>query len=65
MDVNQETQRVNVGVSAIVRVTLRDGVFHEDVGYGAIENVKGKGMALDKVLSSAYLMLAYLAAHPS
>ncbi|KAF8343144.1 Rad52/22 family double-strand break repair protein-domain-containing protein [Cantharellus anzutake] len=53
LDTNEETQRVNVGVSAIVRVTLRDGVFREDVGYGAVENVKGKGMALDKCKKEA------------
>lgn len=32
-----------------MRVTLRDGVFHEDVGYGMLENSKSKGAALDKV----------------
>jgi recombination DNA repair RAD52 pathway protein len=35
-------------VTALVRVTLRDGVFHEDVGSGMIENAKSKGQALDK-----------------
>ena len=49
MDCNEQNQRYNVGVTAIVRVTLRDGVFHEDVGYGTIDNAKGKGAALDKV----------------
>ena len=39
----------NVGVTAIVRVTLRDGVWHEDVGYGLLENSKSKGAAIDKV----------------
>jgi DNA repair and recombination protein RAD52 len=32
-----------------MRVSLKEGVFHEDVGYGMIENAKAKGMALDKV----------------
>lgn len=36
--------RVSLGISAIVRVTLRDGTFHEDVGYGSIENAKSKGI---------------------
>ncbi|KAJ7756176.1 Rad52 22 double-strand break repair protein [Mycena metata] len=31
-----------------MRVTLKEGVFHEDVGYGMFENAKAKGMALDK-----------------
>lgn len=49
MDYNEESKRFNVGVTAIVRVTLRDGAFHEDIGYGTLENSKSKGAALDKV----------------
>lgn len=49
MDYNEESRRYNVGISVIMRVTLKEGVYHEDVGYGTIENAKGKGMALDKV----------------
>lgn len=49
VDEHPETKRVNVGVTAVMRVTLRDGVFHEDVGYGILENSKSKGQALDKV----------------
>lgn len=51
IDQNEESKRYSVGVTAIVRVTLRDGVFHEDVGYGILENSKTKGPALDKVRS--------------
>ncbi|PVU94452.1 hypothetical protein BB561_002533, partial [Smittium simulii] len=40
--------RVNVCVSALVRVSLRDGTFHEDVGYGSIDNARSKAMALEK-----------------
>ncbi|EGO29616.1 hypothetical protein SERLADRAFT_405547 [Serpula lacrymans var. lacrymans S7.9] len=53
VDYNEESRRYNVGVSAIVRVTLRDGVFHEDVGYGLLENSKSKGAALDKCKKEA------------
>ncbi|KAG9093612.1 DNA repair protein rad52 [Ceratobasidium sp. UAMH 11750] len=53
IDYNESTQRYNVGVSAVIRVTLRDGAFHEDVGFGALENAKGKGMALDKCKKEA------------
>ena len=56
---------MNVGASAILRVTLRDGVFHEDVGYGAIENVKGKGMALDKVTIPHNQYRSFLLIHTS
>lgn len=38
-----------VNVTAIVRITLADGCWHEDVGCGQSENIKGKGAALDKV----------------
>lgn len=41
--------RYNLGVSAIVRVWLRDGASHEDVGYGKLENSKSKADGLDKV----------------
>ena len=48
-DYSEESRRYCVGVTAIMRVTLRDGVFHEDIGYGILENAKSKGAALDKV----------------
>ncbi|KAI0738916.1 Rad52 22 double-strand break repair protein [Daedaleopsis nitida] len=53
IDYSEESRRYNVGVTAIVRVTLRDGVFHEDVGYGLLENSKSKGAALDKCKKEA------------
>jgi DNA repair and recombination protein RAD52 len=40
--------RVNLGLSVIVRITLRDGTYHEDVGYGSMENAKSKGQAFEK-----------------
>lgn len=52
-DFNEESRKWSVGVSAIVRVTLRDGTFHEDIGYGILENSKTKGPALDKVSCSS------------
>jgi DNA repair and recombination protein RAD52 len=39
---------VSLGISALVRVTLKDGTFHEDIGYGSIENAKSKAMAFEK-----------------
>lgn len=55
LDQAGETGRYSVGITAIVRVTIRDGTFHEDVGYGQIENVRGKGAALDKVRGARLL----------
>lgn len=42
--VDMDGSRVSLGISATVRVSLRDGTFHEDVGYGSIENAKNKGI---------------------
>lgn len=38
-----------MGVTALVRVSLKDGCSREDIGYGKAENVKSKGDSLDKV----------------
>lgn len=51
VDQDEQTKRFSIGVSAIVRITLRDGVFHEDLGYGHATNIKAKGEGLDKVCS--------------
>ncbi|CAI7564509.1 unnamed protein product [Penicillium glandicola] len=45
---NQNTGKISLGLSVIMRVTLRDGTFHEDIGYGHIENCKGKAAAFEK-----------------
>ncbi|KAL8674251.1 MAG: hypothetical protein Q9168_001318 [Polycauliona sp. 1 TL-2023] len=47
-DESPTTGKVSLGVSVIVRVTLRDGTYHEDVGYGHMENCKGKAVAFEK-----------------
>jgi DNA repair and recombination protein RAD52 len=49
IDFIEASGKYNVGVTAIVRVTLRDGTFHEDIGYGLLDNGRQKGAALDKV----------------
>ena len=40
-----ETKRVSVGISAIVRVTRKDGTYHEAVGYGQIKDCESKARA--------------------
>ncbi|OCK83641.1 hypothetical protein K432DRAFT_390238 [Lepidopterella palustris CBS 459.81] len=47
------TGKVNLGLSIIVRVTLKDGTFHEDIGYGHIENCKSKAAAFEKAKKEA------------
>ncbi|KAF8589380.1 hypothetical protein K439DRAFT_1612814 [Ramaria rubella] len=46
---HNEGRRWSCIVSAIIHVTLCDGVWHEDVGYGVTDNVRSKGDTLDKV----------------
>lgn len=53
VDEHPTTQRINLGLSTIVRVTLKDGSFHEDIGYGHCENVKGKAAAFEKAKKEA------------
>jgi len=42
-----------VGVSAIVKVQLKDGVFHEDIGYGVSEGMKSKALSIEKARKEA------------
>lgn len=48
VDKDPTTGKISLGLSVIVRVTLRDGAHHEDIGYGQIENVKSKAAAFEK-----------------
>ncbi|EMR09566.1 hypothetical protein PNEG_02152 [Pneumocystis murina B123] len=48
IDEFKESGRLNLGVSVIVRVTLKNGIYHEDIGYGCVENFRGKGAAFEK-----------------
>ncbi|KAJ1898858.1 DNA repair protein rad52 [Coemansia sp. IMI 209127] len=45
--------RFSIGASCVMRITLRDGTYREDVGFGMIENTKSKGQALEKVRKEA------------
>ena len=49
IDMDPESRRYNIGVTALVKITLKDGTYHEDIGYGTGENLRSKGAALDKV----------------
>ena len=53
VDENPNTGKISLGLSVIVRVSLRDGTFHEDIGYGHIENCKGKAPAFEKAKKEA------------
>ncbi|KAK3670524.1 DNA repair protein rad52 [Recurvomyces mirabilis] len=53
VDEHPQSGKITLGLSTIVRVTLRDGTFHEDIGYGHIENCKGKAAAFEKAKKEA------------
>jgi len=42
-----------VGVSAIVKVQLKDGVYHEDIGYGVSEGMRSKALSIEKARKEA------------
>lgn len=44
-----DRNRVDIGATALIRVTLRDGSHREDFGYGTASNMPGKGAAYEKV----------------
>lgn len=48
VDENPQKGTISIGLSVVVRVTLRDGTYHEDTGYGGIENCKSKIAAFEK-----------------
>ncbi|SCV03558.1 LAME_0H11386g1_1 [Lachancea meyersii CBS 8951] len=42
-----------IGCTAIIRVTLTDGTFREDIGYGTVENERRKSSAFERAKKSA------------
>jgi len=57
IDFSKEEQKNSdrwfIGVSAIVRVELKNGAYHEDIGFGEAIKVKGRGAALQKAKKEA------------
>ncbi|GME53438.1 Pheromone processing carboxypeptidase kex1 protein [Neofusicoccum parvum] len=53
IDQSQSSGKVSLGLSVIIRVTLKDGSYHEDIGYGHIENCTGKAAAFEKAKKEA------------
>ncbi|ONH68876.1 DNA repair and recombination protein RAD52 [Cyberlindnera fabianii] len=45
--------KYSVGLSIVVRVTLKDGTYHEDIGYGSLDNGRTKAMAFEKAKKEA------------
>ncbi|CAG8776352.1 13318_t:CDS:10 [Cetraspora pellucida] len=53
VETSQDTGKVSVGISVTCRVTLKDGTYHEDLGYGICENSKSKAAAFEKAKKEA------------
>ncbi|CAG8595655.1 19966_t:CDS:10 [Dentiscutata erythropus] len=53
VETSQDTGRISVGISVTCRVTLKDGAYHEDLGYGTCENSKSKAAAFEKAKKEA------------
>ncbi|GMM34446.1 recombinase [Saccharomycopsis crataegensis] len=53
VDIKKETNAISVGLSVVVRVTIRDGTYHEDIGYGSVENGRSKSGAFEKAKKQA------------
>lgn len=53
-DTHGNTGRILMGLLVVVRITIRDGTYHEDFGYGYIENAKNKAMAFEKCKKEAF-----------
>lgn len=53
-DTHGNSGRFSMGLSVVVRITIRDGTYHEDFGYGYIDNAKSKAMAFEKCKKEAF-----------
>lgn len=50
---DEKQGRFTIGCTAIVRVTLSDGAYREDIGYGTVENERRKSAAFERAKKSA------------
>lgn len=51
--IDQVGEKYYVGVSTFVRVQLKDGTYHEDVGYGVSEGMRSKALSIEKARKEA------------
>ncbi|ESO85239.1 hypothetical protein LOTGIDRAFT_130753, partial [Lottia gigantea] len=51
--VDHINDRYYVGVSALMKVQLKDGVYHEDIGYGVSEGLRSKALSIEKARKEA------------
>ncbi|KAI9284236.1 Rad52 22 double-strand break repair protein [Umbelopsis sp. AD052] len=48
-----ENGKMNICISVVMRVTLKDGTFHEDIGVGFMENCRSKAIGIQKAKKEA------------
>ena len=48
-----KNDKIFVGYTSTCRITLKDRTFREDIGFGSAENVKNKGLAIEKAKKQA------------
>ncbi|KAF2117869.1 Rad52/22 family double-strand break repair protein-domain-containing protein [Lophiotrema nucula] len=53
VDEHPQNGRISLGLSINVKIKLKDGTYHEDIGYGTAENQKTKGAAFEKAKKEA------------
>ncbi|KAF2256591.1 recombination protein Rad52, partial [Trematosphaeria pertusa] len=53
VDEHPQGGKVSLGLSINVRITLKDGTYHEDIGYGSAANNKDKASAFEKAKKEA------------
>ena len=51
--IDQAGDRFYVGVSTFVRIQLKDGAYHEDIGYGVSEGMRSKALSIEKARKEA------------
>ena len=51
--IDQSGDRFYVGISTFIRVQLKDGTYHEDVGYGVSEGMRSKALSIEKARKEA------------
>ena len=51
--IDQMGEKFYVGISTFVRVQLKDGTYHEDVGYGVSEGMRSKALSIEKARKEA------------
>ncbi|KAK6458328.1 DNA repair and recombination protein RAD52 [Scheffersomyces xylosifermentans] len=54
LDTHGNTGKFSLGLSVVVRVTIKDGTYHEDFGYGFVENSRNKAQAFEKCKKEAF-----------